>query len=114
MWADRERAEKRLNALVADFLDSRGADSGEDEIELGLIAIVVELKTRDTPDEIRELVDTRTRPEVEYTPEAEWWHSVWYRCSDSRNWVASALFRRAMKVADGDYDDDEDDDESDE
>jgi hypothetical protein len=114
MWADRERAERRLNALVADFLDSRGADSGDDELELGVIAIVVEVKGRKEPDDIKRMLDSRTRPEVEYTPEAEWWHNVWYRCSDSRDWIASGLFRLAMKVADGDYDDDEDDDESDE
>jgi hypothetical protein len=41
---------------------------------------------------------------VEYTPEAEWTPSLWYRCSDVREWVASGLFRRAMMIADGEYD----------
>ena len=88
--------------LVADFLDSRGAASGDEELELGVIAIVVEVKGRKESDDIKEVLDSRTRPEVEYTPEAEWWHNVWYRCSDSRDWIASGLFRLAMKVADGD------------
>jgi hypothetical protein len=76
VWADRERAERRLNGLVADFLDSRAADSGDEEIELGLIAVVVEIKTRRTPDKIKEHAEPRTRPEVEYTPEVEWWHNT--------------------------------------
>ena len=51
----------------------------------------------------------RLRPEVGYTPEAEWWNNVWYRSSDFRDWVNSGLFRTAMQLADGDYDDDDDD-----
>jgi hypothetical protein len=36
---------------------------------------------------------------VEYTPEAEWHHSVWYRCSDNRDWIQAGLFRAAMLLA---------------
>jgi hypothetical protein len=103
MWVDRERAERRLHALVADFLDSREADADR-ELDLGVIAIVAEVKERRTAEEIRELLDERGRPEAEYTPEAEWTQSFWYRCSDFRDWIASGLFRRAARIADGEYD----------
>jgi hypothetical protein len=105
MWVDRDRAERRLNALVADFLDSQGAQADR-ELDLGVIAIVAEVKERRTPEEISELLDQRARPEAEYTPEAEWTQSLWYRCSDFRDWIASGLFRRATMIADGEYDED--------
>jgi hypothetical protein len=38
---------------------------------------------------------------------------MWYRCSDARDWIAAGLFRRATKIADGDYDSaNEDDDDT--
>src|SRR5437899_12703480 len=104
MWADREQTEKRLNALVADFLDAREG-SADRELDLGAFAIVAEIRERCTPDEISDLLEQRKRPEVGYTPEAEWTQSMWYRCSDVRDWIAYGLFRRAMQIADGDYDD---------
>jgi len=111
MWADREQVERRINALVADFLDSREA-SADRELDLGTFAIVAEIKERSTPDEINDLVETRKRPEARYTPEAEWTQSMWYRCSDVRGWIASGLFRRAMQIADGEYDDSSGDEDS--
>ncbi|HEY4414001.1 MAG TPA: hypothetical protein VGN06_13480 [Gaiellaceae bacterium] len=104
MWADRSAVEKRLNALVADFLDSRGS-AADRELDLGVFAIVAEIRERSTPEEINDVLEERARPEVGYTPEAEWTQSMWYRCSDVRGWIASGLFRRAMQIADGDYDD---------
>ena len=113
MWRDREAVEGRLVGLVRDFLDSQAASSGDDdEIDVGHVAIVAEIKWRRTPDEIRDIVQQRQRPEVVYTPEAEWTQSVWYRSSDSRDWINAGLFRRAMLIADGDYDSDDDDEDS--
>ena len=105
MWADRGQVERRLHALIADFLDAR-EEAAETELDLGVFAIVAEVRERNTPDEINELLGERKRPEVGYTPEAEWGQSMWYRCSDHRGWIASGLFRRAMQIADGEYDDD--------
>jgi hypothetical protein len=105
MWADRERAERRLHALIADFLDSRDAEADR-ELDLGVVAIVAEVKERRTPEEISEVLDERVRPEAEYTPEAEWTQSFWYRCSDLRDWIASGLFRRVTMIADGEYGED--------
>jgi hypothetical protein len=101
MWRDREAAEKRLNALVADFLDGH-EESADRELDLGVFALVVEVRERRTPEEIKELLEERNRPEVGYTPEAEWTQSIWYRCSDARDWVAAGLFGRAKQIADGD------------
>jgi hypothetical protein len=112
MWADREQTEKRLNALVADFLDSREG-SADRELDLGVFAIVAEVRERSTHEEISELLEQRKRPEVGYTPEAEWTQSLWYRCSDVRGWIASGLFRRAMQIADGDYDEPDDSEDPD-
>ena len=109
MWANREQVEARLHALIADFLDSR--EDSDRELDLGVIAFVVEVKERRTPEEIEDLLAQRTRPEAVYTPEAEWTQSMWYRCSDAREWVASALFRQAMLIADGEYDEGEATDE---
>jgi hypothetical protein len=103
MWANRDRVERRLHAFVADFLDSREANADR-ELDLGVFAIVAEVRERRTPDEIDELVEQRKRPEVEYTPEAEWTQSMWYRCSDARDWIAAGLFRRGMMIADGEFD----------
>ena len=44
MWADRQAVEERLHALIADFLDSRGADSDVD-LDLGVVALVAEVKS---------------------------------------------------------------------
>ena len=111
MWADRERTEARLQALVADFLDSMDRRLDR-EAEVGVFALVAEVKERRTPEEIGEVLETRTRPEAAYTPEAEWTHSTWYRCSDLRDWIAAGLFRRAMLVADDFFaGEDEDEDE---
>lgn len=41
-----------------------------------MFAIVAEIKERTTPEEINELIEERKRPEVEYTPEAEWTPSL--------------------------------------
>ena len=112
MWADRQKVEQRLHALVADFLDSRGEDSDVD-LDLGVVALVAEVKHRRSPESIERLLEERTSPEAVYTPEAEWIHTIWYRCTDLRDWIASGLFRQAMLVADGDYDDDQDDGEDD-
>jgi hypothetical protein len=113
MWRDRDEAETRLNALVADFLDSQEAESGEVEIDLGVIAFVTELRTRRTADDLEYVLGQRTRPEAGYTPEAEWSTSIWYRSTDLREWVNTGLFRTAMLVAEGAFDDEEEaDDES--
>lgn len=105
MWANREQVEQRLHALVADFLDSRGDDSDVD-LDLGVVALVAEVKHRRTPESIEGLLKERKRPEAVYTPEAEWTHTIWYRCTDLRDWIASGLFRQAMIVADDDYEED--------
>jgi hypothetical protein len=103
MWASREQVEQRLQAFIADFIDAMEEDV-DGEIDLGTFAFVAEVKERRTPEELSDVLDSRRRPEVGYTPEAEWTGSLWYRCSDLREWVAAGLLRRAMKVADGDYD----------
>jgi hypothetical protein len=110
MWRDREEVERRLVGLVSDFMDSQEASAGDDEIDVGHLAIVAEVRWRRTPDEIHDIVQQRKRPEVGYTPEAEWTQNVWYRSSDSRAWVTAGLFRQAMLLADGFYDTDDDDD----
>ena len=111
MWLDRERVEARLNALVADFLDSREESMGDQELDLGVVALVAEVRERRTPEEIEAVLRVRRRPEAEYTPEAEWTQTTWYRCTDLRDWIAGGLFRRAMLIADGFYDDDVEDEE---
>lgn len=111
VWADRQQVEERLQALIADFLDSRGDDSDVD-LDLGVVALVAEVKHRRPPESIERLLEERKRPEAVYTPEAEWTHTIWYRCTDLRDWIASGLFRQAMLVADGDYDQDDDEDEA--
>src|SRR5262249_5448707 len=113
MWSNREQVEERLNALVADFLDSRGAEADR-ELDLGVFAVVAGVRERRAPDEINELLEQRHRPEVGYTPEAEWTHSMWYRCSDVRDWIAAGLFRRATLIADDHFDDPDDFDADDE
>ena len=105
MWADRDRVERRFHALIADFLDERAKDA--DEFELGVVAIVAELRVRRTSD-LGELPGQGRRPEVEYTPEAEWVEAIAFSSSDGRPWINSGLFRSAMRLADGDnpvYDD---------
>ena len=102
MWANREQVEQRLQAFIADFIDAMEEDADR-EIDLGTFAFVAEIKERRTPEEINEVLDSRRRPEVGYTPEAEWADSLWLRCSDLRNWVAAGLLRRAVRVADGEY-----------
>jgi hypothetical protein len=111
MWANRAQVEQRLQAFIADFIDAQAEDADR-EIDLGTFAVVAEIKERRTPEEINEVLNSRRRPEVGYTPEAEWTDSLWYRCSDLRGWVAAGLFRRAMKIADGDYELDADDQDS--
>jgi hypothetical protein len=56
-----------------------------------VVGLVVELKGRQPPEEIHRLLDERQRPDVEYTPAAEWTQSVLYRCTDSRDRVASGF-----------------------
>ena len=46
MWADRDLVERRLHALIADFLDERDEDAVE--LDLGVFAIVAELRVRHT------------------------------------------------------------------
>lgn len=53
MWTNRGEAEARLQALVADFLDSQ-EESTDAEIHLGVLAIVAEIRERNTPEEIAE------------------------------------------------------------
>ena len=105
MWADRDRVERRLHALIADFLDERAEDASE--LDLGVVAIVAELRVRHTSGVAKVLGDRR-RPEAEYTPEAEWIEAISFSSSDGRPWINSGLFRSAMRLADGDdpaYDD---------
>ena len=99
MWADRDRSERRLHALIADFLDDRAGDA--DEVDLGVCAIVAELRVRHTSGVAMFLRDRR-RPEAEYTPEAEWVETIAFSSSDGRPWINSGLFRSAMRLADGD------------
>ena len=99
MWADRELVESRIHALVADFFDYR--DDDDDEFDLGVFALVAEVKTKKTPEEIANTREERKRPEAGYTPEAEWFHSVTYRCSDGRTWINSGLFEQAKRVSSG-------------
>jgi hypothetical protein len=105
MWADRDRVERRLHALIADFLDERA--EAADELDLGVFAIVAELRVRHTSG-VAEVLRDRRRPEAEYTPEAEWVEAIAFSSSDGRPWISSGLFRSAMRLADGDnpvYDD---------
>ena len=37
---------------------------------------------------------------------------MWYRCSDMRDWIAAGLLRRAMRIADGEFDELDDDEDS--
>lgn len=98
MWADRDRVERRIHALIADWLEERAEDA--DEYELGVVAVVAELRVRtsDTAETLRK----RRRPEVEYTPEAEWIEGISFSSSDGRPWINSGLFRSAMRLADRD------------
>jgi hypothetical protein len=105
VWADRDRVERRLHALIADFLDERA--EAADELDLGVFAIVAELRVRHTSG-VAEVLRGRRRPEAEYTPEAEWVEAIAFSSSDGRPWISSGLFRSAMRLADGDnpvYDD---------
>lgn len=98
--------ERRLQAVIADFLDERAEDT--DELDLGVVAIVAELRVRHTSG-VAEVLGDRRRPEAEYTPEAEWVQAIAFSSSDGRPWINSGLFRSAMRLADGDdvFDDDE-------
>jgi hypothetical protein len=98
VWADRDLVERRLHALIADFLDERAEDA--DEFDLGVFAIVAELRVRRTS-EIGEVLGQRRRPEAGYTPEAEWVESIAFSSSEGRPWINSGLFRSAMRLADG-------------
>lgn len=98
MWADRDRVERRLRALIADFLEVRAEEAGE--LDLGVFAIVAELRVRHTSG-VAEVFGDRHRSEVEYTPEAEWVESIAFSSSDGRPWINSGLFRSAMRLADG-------------
>jgi hypothetical protein len=91
--------EQRLHALIADFLDVRCEEA--DEYDLGVIAIVTELRARHTSG-IAKVLGQRRRPEAEYTPEAEWVESIAFSSSDGRPWINAGLFRSAMRLADGD------------
>jgi hypothetical protein len=110
MWKNRPETEARLHALIADFLDSLALEV-EDELDLGVVAIVAEVKQRRTPEAIEAILTERKRPEAAYTPEVEWAESIWYRCSDLRDFVASGLFRHASLLADGITEDGGDEDE---
>ena len=110
MWADRDRVERRLQALIADFLDERAEDASE--LDLGVFAIVAELRVRHARG-VAEALDDKRRPEAEYTPEAEWVEAIAFSSSDGRPWINSGLFRSAMRLADGDnpvYDESEEPD----
>src|SRR5919197_6702043 len=97
MATTREQARLRLHALVDDFVDS--ASRGADEFDVGVAAIVAEVRYSTSPEGIEYILNQRQRPEVEYTPEAEWKHEVQFRCSDSRMWVQAGLLRDALYIA---------------
>ena len=91
--------------MIADFLDVRAEDT--QEFELGVVAIVAELRVRRASD-LGKVPGQGRRPEVEYTPEAEWVEAISFGSSDGRPWINAGLFRSAMRLADGDevfYDD---------
>jgi hypothetical protein len=86
MSSGRNALTARIDALTADFIDSLGREF-EGGFELGVIAVVAEVRHPAEVADVEAVVTGRRRPEVEYTPEAEWHHSVWYRCSDNRDWM---------------------------
>lgn len=112
MAPNREELERRLNALVADFLDSLTEDY-EEGFDLGVALILAEVRYPADAERIEDLVARRPRPEAQYTPEAQWHHTVWFRCTDHRDWVQAGLLHEALRLA-HDYDTDDEDDGADE
>lgn len=84
--------------MIADFLDERAEDANE--LDLGVFAIVAELRVRHTSG-VTEVLGDRRRPEAEYTPEAEWVEAIAFSSSDGRPWINSGpgYFRVAPSVA---------------
>jgi hypothetical protein len=107
----REQARARLHALVDDFVDSSG--EGEEDFDIGVAALVAEVKRRRPSDVIEAILEQRHRPEAQYTPEVEWSHQVEFRCTDIRDWVQAGLLRDALRTATNFATDDDDEDDED-
>lgn len=80
-----------ISAELIDILESDFADVDEENLEVGVIAVVVEINQK--------------RENGEFT-------GIHYRCSDARRWVQHGFFQGAARASLYDYDSDgEDEDE---
>jgi hypothetical protein len=95
----RQEIESRLQALLADHLDAVATQNPEG-FDIGVIAIVTEVRYPASVEEVEELVESRGRPEAFYTPEAEWNTYVAMGCSDSRNWIQGGILNAALDLLD--------------
>jgi len=95
----REELETRLQALLADHLDAVASQNPEG-FDIGVVALVTEVRYPATVEDVEELVRSRGRPEARYTPEAEWNTYVAMGCSDSRNWIQSGILDAALDLLD--------------
>ena len=95
----RKEIESRLQALLADHLDAVATQNPEG-FDIGIVAIVTEVRYPASVDEVEELVESRGRPEARYTPEAEWNTYVAMGCSDSRSWIQSGILNAALELLD--------------
>ena len=69
----------RIGEVAAELMDAleADADGGPDGVEVGVVAVIVELQTRDLT-------------------------TIRYRRSDSRQWIQRALLREALEIAEDD------------
>jgi len=106
----REQLERRLHALVADWLDFLAKDNSSG-FDLGVVGFIGEVVTPD-PD-----YTVLRREEGGYTPEMDTDYYFSYYCSDHRWYIKRAIFRDAAEhfqyspVNESDRDEDEDDED---
>jgi hypothetical protein len=107
MSPTRAEVEARLQALLADHLDHIAKQNPEG-FDIGVAAIVTEVRYPAEVEDIEAIIRGRPRPEALYTPAAEWRQYVSFVCSDSRAWIQYGLLRAALEVLADDGDEDED------
>jgi len=105
----REQVERRLHALIADWLDDL-AESNSDGFDLGVIGFIAEVVTPDPG------YTVLRREEGGYTPEMDTSNYFSYFCTDHRWYIKRAVFGDAgdyfrYPPADSDDDDNDDTDE---